>query len=330
MAVRIQLRRDTASNWTSNNPILAQGEIGYDLTNNNFKVGDGTTAWSSLLYYKSVETDPVFTASAANGIESQDITNWDTAYGWGDHAQAGYLLSSTAATTYQPAGDYATLTNGLISTDVLPALAITNTFTVIDESAMLALEAQTGDVAIRTDINKTFILADNDSTVLANWKEILTPADGVTSVDISVPQGLLVTSNPITSTGILTITYTEGYSIPTNSSQTNWDTAYNHSSLTNNPHSVTAEQVGLGNVQNLGIATNEEALAGEVNDKYMTPNKTLAAISDVGGSGLLWDNENKEYNLDYANNTETTTGTSTTKVLTPGVIQYMVIDGGEF
>jgi hypothetical protein len=152
---------------------------------------------------------------------------------------------------------------------------------------MLDLEAQTGDVAIRTDISKTFILADNDPTVLANWKEILTPADGVTSVDISVPNGLSVSGNPITSTGTFAITYSEGYSIPTNSSQTNWDSAYNHISTTNNPHSVTAEQVGLGNVQNLAIASSEEAIAGEVNDKYMTPNKTLAAISDVGGSGLL-------------------------------------------
>jgi hypothetical protein len=48
MATQIQLRRDTAANWTSNNPILTQGEIGIDLTNNYFKIGDGITAWNSL------------------------------------------------------------------------------------------------------------------------------------------------------------------------------------------------------------------------------------------------------------------------------------------
>ena len=37
------------------------------------------------------ETDPVFIASAAYGIDSTDITNWDTAYGWGDHSAEGYL-----------------------------------------------------------------------------------------------------------------------------------------------------------------------------------------------------------------------------------------------
>jgi hypothetical protein len=41
------------------------------------------------------ETDPVFTASAASGITLTNISNWNTAYGWGDHASAGYLTSFT-------------------------------------------------------------------------------------------------------------------------------------------------------------------------------------------------------------------------------------------
>ena len=36
------------------------------------------------------ETDPVYGVSPASGITNGDITNWDTAYGWGDHALAGY------------------------------------------------------------------------------------------------------------------------------------------------------------------------------------------------------------------------------------------------
>jgi hypothetical protein len=48
MATQIQLRRDTASNWETNNSILAQGEVGIDLTNKYFKIGDGITAWNSL------------------------------------------------------------------------------------------------------------------------------------------------------------------------------------------------------------------------------------------------------------------------------------------
>jgi hypothetical protein len=41
------------------------------------------------------ETDPVFTASPANGITSTNMTNWNTAYSWGNHASAGYLTSYT-------------------------------------------------------------------------------------------------------------------------------------------------------------------------------------------------------------------------------------------
>lgn len=43
----------------------------------------------------SVETDPVFTASPAFGITSTNITQWNTAYGWGDHASEGYLVATT-------------------------------------------------------------------------------------------------------------------------------------------------------------------------------------------------------------------------------------------
>ena len=43
--------------------------------------------------YLTSETDPVFSASPAAGILSSHISNWDTAYGWGNHASAGYLTA---------------------------------------------------------------------------------------------------------------------------------------------------------------------------------------------------------------------------------------------
>lgn len=48
MAVRIQLRRDTAANWSSTNPVLNNGEPGFDTTNKILKIGDGVTAWNDL------------------------------------------------------------------------------------------------------------------------------------------------------------------------------------------------------------------------------------------------------------------------------------------
>lgn len=72
---------------------------------------------------------------------------------------------------------------GKLSEAVIPAIAITDTFVVDSQSAMLALEAQQGDVAVRTDVNKTFILKVAPATTLANWVELETPTDAVTSVN---------------------------------------------------------------------------------------------------------------------------------------------------
>lgn len=43
-------RRDTAANWTSNNPVLEAGQIGYETDTRRFKFGNGSTAWNSLSY----------------------------------------------------------------------------------------------------------------------------------------------------------------------------------------------------------------------------------------------------------------------------------------
>jgi len=55
------------------------------------------------------------------------------------------------------------------------------------------------------------------------------PGGTVTSVDMSVPTGLTISGNPITSAGTLTVGLASGYSIPTTASQATWNTAYNDS-----------------------------------------------------------------------------------------------------
>ena len=51
MAYQLQLRRDTSVNWSSIDPILAQGEPGYELDTGKIKYGDGVTLWSALPYF---------------------------------------------------------------------------------------------------------------------------------------------------------------------------------------------------------------------------------------------------------------------------------------
>lgn len=72
--------------------------------------------------------------------------------------------------------------SGKLDTSILPAVAITDVFVVASQSAMLALTAEKGDLAIRSDLNKTFALSTNSPSTLTDWKELLTPTDAVLSV----------------------------------------------------------------------------------------------------------------------------------------------------
>ena len=73
---------------------------------------------------------------------------------------------------------------GKVPIDHIPASAIAEVFVVSSQSAMLAISgAGVGDIAVRTDINKSFILQATPATTLGNWIELLTPTDAVLSVD---------------------------------------------------------------------------------------------------------------------------------------------------
>ena len=50
MAVSLQIRRDTAANWTTFDPVLLSGEMGYESDLGGIKIGDGVTIWSLLPY----------------------------------------------------------------------------------------------------------------------------------------------------------------------------------------------------------------------------------------------------------------------------------------
>lgn len=71
---------------------------------------------------------------------------------------------------------------GKIPSTQLPPIAITHTFVVASQAEMLALDAQVGDIAIRTDINETFILQNLPASTLSNWIELLEQS-GVVSVN---------------------------------------------------------------------------------------------------------------------------------------------------
>lgn len=72
---QIQLRRDTASNWSTNNPIPAQGEPCYETDTNKLKFGDGTTHYNDLDYFAGDATPyvlPVASDAVLGGIKVGD------------------------------------------------------------------------------------------------------------------------------------------------------------------------------------------------------------------------------------------------------------------
>ena len=75
MADMIQIRRDTASNWTTANPILALGEMGAETDTSKIKIGDGVTAWTSVPYL--IDAGGYLTATSTNTLTNKTISYAD-------------------------------------------------------------------------------------------------------------------------------------------------------------------------------------------------------------------------------------------------------------
>ena len=93
MAVQIQMRRDVAADWTSANPVLAEGELGLETDTAKWKIGDGATAWTSLGYVNQVVAGP---ASVSNSGASPALTITNTGSGY------SLLVEDSASTDSTP------------------------------------------------------------------------------------------------------------------------------------------------------------------------------------------------------------------------------------
>lgn len=108
-------------------------------------------------------------------------------------SDAGTAASKNTGTS---AGNVPVLdVDGKLDTSVIPKLALTEVFTVADQAAMIALTAQPGDIAVRTDIKKTFMLSVAPASVAANWIELQSPTDAVSSVNGKIGTVVLATTD---------------------------------------------------------------------------------------------------------------------------------------
>jgi hypothetical protein len=150
--------------------------------------------------YLTTESDPVFTASAAFGITTTNISNWNTAYGWGNHASAGYALSSSLGTIASQNASNVSITGGNISGITDLAIADGGTGASTASAARLNLLP-----SIATNAGK--VLAVNGTASDVEWITVTGGLGGtVTSVGLSMPSIFTVSGSPVTTTGTLTAT----------------------------------------------------------------------------------------------------------------------------
>jgi hypothetical protein len=72
---RIQIRRDSAINWTTHNPTLRSGELGLNEDNGRVKIGDASTPWSGLMYLEDNQLSELRT-EYGNEISFQNGVTW--------------------------------------------------------------------------------------------------------------------------------------------------------------------------------------------------------------------------------------------------------------
>ena len=152
-----QQRRDTAANWTFNNPTLLAGELGYETDTGKWKVGTGSTAWTSLAYtpWSLIAAFPITDASIASNAEiavskladgtARQLLQTDaagTGVEWASNIDVPGTLDVTGAATFD--------NNVTVQGD----LTVNGTTTTID-TTNLAIEdknIEIGKVATPTDI----------------------------------------------------------------------------------------------------------------------------------------------------------------------------------
>jgi hypothetical protein len=209
------------------------------------------------------------------------------------------------------------ITSGTISSSILPPVALTEVTVVVSEVAQLALTAEEGDVAVRSDENKTYMHNGGSAGTMADWTELQTPTDTVLSVNGETGTVVLTTSeigedadhNYVTDAQLVVIGNTSGtntgdqsagdfshnslddlnvgtnYQHITTTQESNFESAYSHISNNGSDHSYIDQDVTSGSSPTFD-GTNFSGIPGTaLDDTYIKANgaQALTANWDAGG-----------------------------------------------
>ncbi len=181
---RAQLRRDISTNWTYGNPVLKDGELGYETDTERVKIGNGSTAWTGLPYFGGGgtlgELQDVTITNSANG----DFLRWDGTAWIND---AVNLSTDTVGSYVQSliAGSAITITNNS-GEAATPTIAVTaNTFEAYG-AASSAVSAHEADTTNIHGITNTSLLVTTTATQTLTNKTIDSPTFTGTVSGISV------------------------------------------------------------------------------------------------------------------------------------------------
>ena len=230
------------------------------------------------------ETDPVFVASPSYTITDTNKTNWTTAYGWGNHASAGYATTAAVASGYQPLDGDLTSIAGLTGTTGILRKTAANTFTL--DTATYLTSANIANLQ-PLDSDLTAISALPNSAGL-----IKKTSDGVYSLDTSVylTSALIANLQPLDSdltaisglanaTGLVKKTSDGVYTLDQNSYQIADSDLTAISALANSPGFVKKTSDGVYSLDNSTYLTTATAAT-----TYQPLDGDLTSIAGLAGT----------------------------------------------
>jgi hypothetical protein len=259
MAIRIQLRRDTAANWTSSNPVLRAGELGIETDTLKFKIGNGSSTWTQITNYANV-TDAGLSSSLSSYILAEDqgtpggpaelnssgdlLVPENSIILWDD---ADYTYSTTVTATQPTADRTITLPNA------------TGTVALAENVAALSGATFTGNISVPTAI--TF-----EGATANDFETTIQVTDPTADRTITIPDvgGTFVTTGD---TGSVTNTMLAG--------------SIANDKLSNSAITINGTSTSLGGTRTLGT---DDISEGTTN-KYFTDERAQDAIATAIAAG---------------------------------------------